>query len=428
MPPFRLPEPALTIGGAGARSRSQKGGRLRFDDMIATVLRQSEARPAALAAKWRQLVDLLAQGRGVGDSAAEALAWLRQNQAGGAARGRGARSPGASPAAGSARPRSPSSPRIWLRSPRPCSAGPGSAGEWLDLLPRLGPVARGLLRHRRDLPGRRRPCPRRLRLRRFRAGRRGRVPAGDAHPAAERSEAQIRDLVARIENFRRRRDAAGAAATRPRPGRSRASSGRPDRTESSSGSKARRAGRWSARASPRSPIAASMASTARPPARSRSERRSATPASASRAAAPPPATGGFRAFPSSIRRRAISSAIAAARAGRGVDEVARADGGGGADRPVRHRSSRRFAAPADPRAAHAAQRDHRLRRDDRRPIYGPGAASYRSRAAEIMEQARRLLSAVDDLDTAARIETSRLAARRQLGRRRRPAVPPPRCL
>jgi signal transduction histidine kinase len=39
---------------------------------------------------------------------------------------------------------------------------------------------------------------------------------------------------------------------------------------------------------------------------------------------------------------------------------------------------------------------------------GPAAANYRSRAAEIMAQASRLLSAVDDLDTAARIETSRL--------------------
>ena len=40
---------------------------------------------------------------------------------------------------------------------------------------------------------------------------------------------------------------------------------------------------------------------------------------------------------------------------------------------------------------------------------GPAARGYRSRAAEIMEQAGRLLSAVDDLDTAARIESSRLA-------------------
>ena len=39
---------------------------------------------------------------------------------------------------------------------------------------------------------------------------------------------------------------------------------------------------------------------------------------------------------------------------------------------------------------------------------GPANESYRTRAGEIMEQARRLLTAVDDLDTAARIETSRL--------------------
>ena len=39
---------------------------------------------------------------------------------------------------------------------------------------------------------------------------------------------------------------------------------------------------------------------------------------------------------------------------------------------------------------------------------GPAALSYRARASDIMDQARRLLSAVDDLDTAARIETQRL--------------------
>jgi len=39
---------------------------------------------------------------------------------------------------------------------------------------------------------------------------------------------------------------------------------------------------------------------------------------------------------------------------------------------------------------------------------GPAAASYRGRASNIMEQARGLLTAVDDLDTAARIETRRL--------------------
>jgi signal transduction histidine kinase len=38
---------------------------------------------------------------------------------------------------------------------------------------------------------------------------------------------------------------------------------------------------------------------------------------------------------------------------------------------------------------------------------GPAGSNYRGRAAEIVGQARRLLGAVDDLDTAARIETSR---------------------
>ncbi|HWT11527.1 MAG TPA: histidine kinase dimerization/phospho-acceptor domain-containing protein, partial [Allosphingosinicella sp.] len=39
---------------------------------------------------------------------------------------------------------------------------------------------------------------------------------------------------------------------------------------------------------------------------------------------------------------------------------------------------------------------------------GPAASGYRDQAAAIMEQARRLLSAVDDLDVAARLETDRL--------------------
>ena len=54
---------------------------MRFDDMIATVLRQSETRPSALAAKWRQLVDLVAQGRTASDTQDEAIAWLRDKRA-----------------------------------------------------------------------------------------------------------------------------------------------------------------------------------------------------------------------------------------------------------------------------------------------------------------------------------------------------------
>ena len=39
---------------------------------------------------------------------------------------------------------------------------------------------------------------------------------------------------------------------------------------------------------------------------------------------------------------------------------------------------------------------------------GPAADRYRTRAADIMDQASRLLTTVDDLDIAARIETRRL--------------------
>lgn len=42
-------------------------------------------------------------------------------------------------------------------------------------------------------------------------------------------------------------------------------------------------------------------------------------------------------------------------------------------------------------------------------ILGPAAEGYRTRAVNIREEATRLLAAVDDLDTAARIETSRFA-------------------
>ena len=59
---------------------------------------------------------------------------------------------------------------------------------------------------------------------------------------------------------------------------------------------------------------------------------------------------------------------------------------------------------------------------------GPAAAGYRGQAAEIMAQARGLLGAVDDLDTAARLETRRFEHDDGVGRRRRLAVPAARIL
>jgi hypothetical protein len=51
---------------------------VRFDDRIATVMALPAAHPAARAAKWRQLVDLMAQRRDdeSSDDADKALDWL----------------------------------------------------------------------------------------------------------------------------------------------------------------------------------------------------------------------------------------------------------------------------------------------------------------------------------------------------------------
>jgi His Kinase A (phospho-acceptor) domain len=383
--------------------------RLRFDDMIATVLRQGEARPAALAAKWRQLVDLLAQGRVASEAESEALAWLREKreqvpddlrrEAGRALAGRRV---------------SPAALAFFAEDAAPVAA-PLLAGarleaaEWLELLPRLGPVGRGLLRHRRDLPTEVVDA-----LARFGGGDfalSGEVAAAaDAglSPAAERSEAQIRDLVARIENFRRRRDAAGAAAAAapasveefqwetgpdgvilwvegaprgPLVGQSIASIAE----RGQYGVDGQAAGAFEKRA----PFRDARFSVPGSGAASGDWRISGVPFFDS-------AQGNFLGYRGGARRPRL-------------DEVAH--GGPPADAPTGLFGTD---LPADS----LRQLIHELRTPLNAIIgfaemidgqyMGPAALSYRSRASDIMDQARRLLSAVDDLDTAARIETQRL--------------------
>src|SRR4051812_16326234 len=53
---------------------------MRYDDMLATVLAQAADRPDRQAARWRQLVDLLAQrrpGADAGHNEAAAYTWVR---------------------------------------------------------------------------------------------------------------------------------------------------------------------------------------------------------------------------------------------------------------------------------------------------------------------------------------------------------------
>ncbi|HEU0135479.1 MAG TPA: HAMP domain-containing sensor histidine kinase [Allosphingosinicella sp.] len=384
---------------------------MRFDDMIATVLRQSEARPAALAAKWRQLVDLVAQARDPGQGETEALAWLREHRHAVPAEARREIA------------RTLSGRRInpaalaFFADDLPAVAAPLLGGAilgsraWLDLLPGLGPVARGLLRHRRDLP----PDvvhalagfgPGDFAL----AGQVSAAPEeGPVTPAAERSEAQIRDLVARIENFRRRRDSAGAAAAAvpapveefqwetgadgvilwvegaprgPLVGHSIASIAE----RGQFGVDGQAAGAFEKR----SPFRDARFSVPGGGAASGDWRISGVPFFDA-------AHGTFLGYRGSARRPRL-------------DEVAHAAG------PAAEPPTGLFGTdlPADS----LRQLIHELRTPLNAIIgfaemidgqyMGPAALSYRSRATDIMDQARRLLSAVDDLDTAARIETQRL--------------------
>ena len=379
--------------------------------MIATVLRQSEARPAALAAKWRQLVDLLAQGREGGGAEGEALDWLRDNRE---RVPEEARREAATALAG--RRISPAALAFFAED-KPAIASPLLAGarmdapEWLDLLPRLGAVARGLLRHRRDLPAEVVDALSRFGASDFALG--GEVAAAEpaVTPAAERSEAQIRDLVARIESFRRRRDAAGAAAA--------AAAAVPALVEEF---------QWETgpdgivlwvEGAPRGPLVGqSIASIAergqygvdgqaagafekRAPFR---DARFSVPGTGSasgdwRISGVPffdSAQGNFLGYRGAARRPRL-------------DEVAH--GGGSAEAPTGLFGTD---LPADS----LRQLIHELRTPLNAIIgfaemidgqyMGPAALTYRARASDIMDQARRLLSAVDDLDTAARIETQRL--------------------
>jgi hypothetical protein len=389
---------------------------LRFDDMIATVLRQSEAPPAALVAKWRQLVDLIAQGRADGEAHERALAWLK------ATRGRVPTDSRREVARSLAGRRVSPAVLAFFAEDLPAVASPliaGArlgAGEWLDLLPRLGPVGRGLLRHRRDLPPDVVHALAGFGAGDFALGGEVEAPAAaeveagaGASPAAERSEAQIRDLVARIENFRRRRDAAGAAAAAapPAPVEEFQWETGPDGVIL-----------W-VEGAPRGPLVGqSIASIAergqygvdgqaagafekRAPFR---DARFSVPGTGAasgdwRISGVPffdAAQGNFLGYRGSARRPRL-------------DEVAH-----GAAPPEAPSGLFGTDLPADS----LRQLIHELRTPLNAIIgfaemidgqyMGPAALTYRARASDIMDQARRLLSAVDDLDTAARIETQRL--------------------
>ena len=381
--------------------------------MIATVLAQPEAHPSATAAKWRQLVDLLGQRRDPRGSAetAEALSWLRARRPVIPAQTR--RSIARSLAGRRVAPAA----LAFFAEDSPAIAAPLVGGallethEWLDLLPSLPPAARALLRHRRDLPAEIVQALASFGPSDFAlpdsSGEGAASSDGATLAPLEAGETQIRDLVARIENFRRQKESAPPAPPEPVP------TVESFQWESSAdgvivwvegaprgpligqsiaviaehgqfGVDGQAAGAFEKR----SPFRDARFSVAGSGAVSGDWRISGVPFFDA-------AQGSFLGYRGSARRPRL-------------DEVARAEAGGG---------PRVFGTslPADS----LRQLIHELRTPLNAIVgfaemidgqyMGPAAAGYRTRAAEIMEQAGRLLSAVDDLDTAARIETRRLA-------------------
>jgi len=379
---------------------------MRFDDMIATVLAQPSDRPDRLAATWRQLVDLLAQRRpGAGESeVARAYAQLRETR--GSVRA-AVRAQAASALAG--RRVDPDLVAFFAEDNASVAAPLIGAtrlepAAWIALLPRLGPAARALLRHRDDLP-----IEVRQALSAFGSSDFVLEKKAAAADEAAGSESQISELVARIEAYRKHRDFEPSPA-QPRP---LAESAPADGFRWETGTDGILV--WIEGAPRGSLVGQSIAWIAGPGQHGvdgqaaggfekRAPFRDARFSVAGEGAAAgdwrlsgipffDPLSGTFLGYRGTARRPR-------------PDEVARS-----APEPQSGVFGSQF--PADS----LRQLIHELRTPLNAIIgfaemiegqyMGPAAAPYRGRAASIMEQARGLLGAVDDLDTAARIETSR---------------------
>ena len=438
---------------------------MRFDDMLATVLAREPERLSARIALWRQLLDLLAQHRGSDDRAVARAAFDRVV----AMRAEvpvDVRRAAAASIAG--RPVSPAMVAL-IAGDVPSVAGAMLSRvqlpdtEWLMLLPRLSPTARGFLRHRRDLgahveaalagfgssdlslsgpPGAIDPGPG---LAEPAAGAAAApvLPAaatdGDASSHRVRDdepelplsddpediaqpfepgagEGQIRAIISRIARFRSHRDDLPArddqAATRVVP---------TDRFLFETGTDG--VIRW-VEGAPRGPlIGETIATPAAGPCgvdaqapgafRRRAPFRDARliaagtgPASGEwRIAAVPvfaPATGRFLGYRGTARRPRVderaerSAAGPSASAGSAMGDLAGSD----SLRQLVHE----LRTPLNAIGGFAEM--------IRRQMRGPVSEPYRDRAGRIADQAGRLLTAVDDLDLSARLDSARIDLQR----------------
>jgi signal transduction histidine kinase len=380
---------------------------MRFDDMIATVLAQPGDTAMRRYAQWRQLVDLLAQRRAepASEGARRGYGFLRDK--------RETIDPIVRQRAAISLAGLTIDPELvaFFAEDSAAVAAPLIGGarlsdqEWLALVPRLGPAARGLLRHRQDVgPDVRRalglygPSD-------FMIDRQP-EPVAAPPPAPEQSESQIRELVERIEAFRRHREEAGPAPI-------------PVSAEPAEGF------RWETgsdgiiiwvEGAPRGPLVGqSIAAIAEPgqpgvdgQAAGAFEKRAPFRDARFSVAGEGPAAGDWRisAVPYFDPARGNFLGYRGTARRPRLDEVARGTGLAGTGV---------FGSqlPADA----LRQLIHELRTPLNAIIgfaemiegqyLGPAALPYRGQASDIMDQARRLLTAVDDLDTAARLETRR---------------------
>ena len=385
---------------------------MRFDDTIATVLAQPTDRPGRRAAQWRQLVDLLAQRRRGerGPEAKRAFAFLREQRSAVPAE---VRREAARALAGLA-----VDPELiaFFAEDAPAVAAPLIAGarlepdDWLAILPRLGPAARALLRHRRDLPGAVAQA-----LAAFGAS----DFALEGTVAAEAAEeSPIRELVERIEAFRRHREAGRDAAPPPAPveeAAPEAPAEPADRFRWETGSDGLL--RWIEGAPREALVGLSLAAIAGPgrhgvdgQAAGAFEKRSPFRDARLSVAGKGPAGGDWRISGVPFfdpHRGSFVGYRGTARRPR-LDEIARA---AAAAAPGAGLFGTRLAPDSLRQLVHELRTPLNAILGFAEMIegqyMGPAADSYRARAGDIREQARRLLSAVDDLDTAARIETRR---------------------
>lgn len=314
---------------------------MRFDDRIATVLAQPEPNGAALIAKWRQLVDLLAQ-RPEGASSpetVEALSFLRDH-----------------------RDDIPAEVRANI-----AVAIGGSSNSDLQSLFEESAEPRPL------------------------------------NPAAERGELHIRDLVARIETLRRDREGGAALGEPPKSFRWETGS---DGVILWVEGVPRGAFIGQSIASPASPGGYGVDGHAAGAWRKRTPFRDARLGVAGQAPEAgdwrisgvpffDPRLGSFLGYRGSARRPRADEVAAIPLAPVPAAGLFGTELAPDSLRQLIHE----LRTPLNAIVGFSEMIDGEF--------LGPANASYRSRAGAIREQAARLLSAVDDLDTAARIETHR---------------------